>query len=545
VKRFSVLQHLVLAAAATAALAGPARAGDIFDSTTLRPASGGDGLVGVEGARVPNIHDQVLDVKLWGIGDHAPVALGAENVYNRVRAVLAIQAKITEGFAVGLQIPLTVHQHGGLKGGFGATGDLATGLGSVRLTPRLGLLDQGAYGVNLALQGSVELPTSVENSVAGSARPQVEGLISASRIWGEAKDAHFELIGNLLVGNREQVTVSATELAGTYVGARVGGAYYLGEELLRRVFAEVDGKSRTSDFGGTAGTPVEARAGLSLCFGRFIAFDLAAGARLISAVGAPDWHVVGGLGYSPATCRTTVPPPPGPSASEIAAKQAADAAAAKAAEEKAVAEKAAADKLAAEKAAAAKAAADKAAADKLAAEKAAAEQAAAAAKAEEEAAKKDTDGDGVPDRADNCPTEKGPASNSGCPEAKKQKVVVRDGKIDILEKVQFAVGKAVILKSSFPLLDQVAGVLKSHPEIAKLEVQGHTDNVGPAPKNLKLSGERAAAVVTYLAQKGVDKGTLIAKGYGEEKPIADNKTKKGQEENRRVEFKVLEMKKAQ
>ena len=192
-----------------------------------------------------------------------------------------------------------------------------------------------------------------------------------------------------------------------------------------------------------------------------------------------------------------------------------------------------------------KAAADKAAAEKAAADKAAADSAEAARKAEEEAAKKDSDGDGVPDRVDNCPTEPGPASNYGCPLTKKQKVVVQDGKIHILEKVQFAVGKTEVLKASFPLLDQVAAVLVGHPEILKLEVQGHTDNVGPAPKNLTLSHGRSESVVAYLVKKGVAAERLVAKGYGEEKPMADNKTKQGQEENRRVEFKVLEMKKAQ
>jgi len=311
------------------------------------------------------------------------------------------------------------------------------------------------------------------------------------------------------------------------------------------VFAEIDAKSYTNSWGASPATPLEGRAGLTLCFGRFLSLDLSAGARNVPALGSPDWHVAAGLGYSPATCHTTTPPLPGPSAEEIAAKKAADEAAAKKAAEEAAVKKAAEDKAAAEKATAEKAAADKAAADKAAAEAAKKAAAEAAAKAEEEAAKKDTDGDGVPDRIDNCPTEAGPASNFGCPLAKKQKVAVRDGKIDILEKVQFAVGKANILPASFALLDQVAGVLKGHPEITKLEVQGHTDNVGAADKNLKLSHSRAEAVVAYLVKKGIAADTLVAKGYGEEKPIADNQTKKGQEANRRVEFKVVELKKAQ
>ena len=220
----------------------------------------------------------------------------------------------------------------------------------------------------------------------------------------------------------------------------------------------------------------------------------------------------------------------------------AEARAAKAAAEKAAAEKAAAEKAAAEKAAAEKAAAEKAAAEQAAAEKAAAEKAAAdrlaAEKAAAEALAKDSDGDGVPDREDNCPNEAGPASNHGCPEAKKQLVVVTATGIQILQKVQFAPGKAAIQPASFKLLDQVAAVLEAHPELKKIEVQGHTDNSGNAAANHKLSQARAEAVVARLVKAQIDAGRLSARGYGPDAPIADNKTRDGREANRRVEFKV-------
>jgi outer membrane protein OmpA-like peptidoglycan-associated protein len=523
-------------AAALLAASSEANASEVFDASTFRPASGGDGLLGVEGARVPNVHDQVLDVKLWGVGEHSPLAVGQENVYNRVRALLAVQFKLKDGFALAVQIPYVVHQFGSLAGGFGQTGSPATGLGDMRVTARFGLLQQNRNDFNLAFQASFTLPTADPATVAGYLFPQGEALLSASRSWGEDSGAHVEVIANALIGSHSTVTVNKTTVGGTYLGARVGAASYFGEELLRRVFAEVDTRTFTNAFGATAGTPLEARIGLTLCFGRFVSFDLGGGVRNVPALGSPDWHIAAGLGYSPTTCHTTTPPLPGPSDEEIAAKKAADAAAAKKAAEEAAVIKAAEEKAAAEKAAAEKAAADKAAAEKAAAEAVKQAAAEAARKAEEEAARKDTDGDGVPDRTDNCPSEPGPASNFGCPLAKKQKVVVREGKIDILEKVQFGVGKANILPASFPLLDQVAGVLKGHPEILKLEVQGHTDNVGPADKNLKLSHGRAEAVVAYLVKKGVAVQTLAPKGYGEEQPIADNRTAAGRSQNRRVEF---------
>lgn len=534
------LQRILFIAALILLAASPARAAEFYDVSTLRPAPGGDGLVGVEGARVPNVHDQVLDVKLWGIGDHAPLSLGNEQLYNRVRGVLSVQAKVTPGLAFAVQLPLVVNQHGGLSGGFGPSGKPSGGIGDLRIIPRLGVLEQARAGINLALQGSFIVPIATA-SLAGQDSPGLEGLLAVSRYWGEAQGGHFELIGNALVGNRDSRTVAGTALGGVYVGARLGAAYYLGEQLLRRVFAELEGRSFTNDFGGTPGTPVETRAGLTLCFGRFIALDLAGGARLTSAVGAPDWHVVGGLGYSPTSCRTTVPPPPGPTAAELAAKAQEEAAAKKAADE-AAALKAAEERAAQEKASREQAAAE--AARKAAAEAARKAAEEAARKAAEEAARKDSDGDGVPDRIDNCPAEKGPASNYGCPESKKQKVAVREGRIEILDKVQFAAGKATIAKASFGLLDQVAAVLKAHPELAKVEVQGHTDTVGKADKNLTLSQQRAQAVADYLTRKGVAKDVLVAKGYGGTQPVADNKTKAGQEKNRRVEFKVMETKKA-
>ena len=72
-----------------------------------------------------------------------------------------------------------------------------------------------------------------------------------------------------------------------------------------------------------------------------------------------------------------------------------------------------------------------------------------------------------------------------------------------------------------------------------LTVQGHTDAVGDAAANKKLSQERAQSVVDYLVSKGVDPAQLQAVGYGQEKPVADNSTKEGQFKNRRIEFEVL------
>jgi outer membrane protein OmpA-like peptidoglycan-associated protein len=149
---------------------------------------------------------------------------------------------------------------------------------------------------------------------------------------------------------------------------------------------------------------------------------------------------------------------------------------------------------------------------------------------------KDTDRDTVADHLDNCPSEAGPADNQGCPAKQKQLVAIQSGRIQIKDTVYFDTAKAKIQPRSFKLLDQVAKLLKEHPELEKVWIEGHTDNQGKPERNLKLSRDRAEAVRAYLIKKGVAPERLVAQGFGQERPIADNKTAKGRAANRRVEF---------
>lgn len=154
----------------------------------------------------------------------------------------------------------------------------------------------------------------------------------------------------------------------------------------------------------------------------------------------------------------------------------------------------------------------------------------------------DTDGDGFRDDQDGCPQEKGaddpdPAKR-GCPKL----VRVTEKEIIILEQVQFDTAKATIKPASDPLLDSVAQVMKEHPEILKIEVQGHTDNKGANNLNAKLSDNRAKSVREALVKRGIDAGRLVAKGYGPDVPIAPNDTDEGRAKNRRVQFVVTERK---
>lgn len=146
----------------------------------------------------------------------------------------------------------------------------------------------------------------------------------------------------------------------------------------------------------------------------------------------------------------------------------------------------------------------------------------------------DTDGDEVPDYLDKCPTVKGSAKNNGCPiVSAKNKAVLKKA----VHGIQFETNNAVIKTSSYPILNKVVTMMKKNPSY-KLHISGHTDNVGKPAQNLKLSKERAAAVVKYLTKKGIKSSRLRSDGFGGTKPVASNKTEKGKKQNRRVDFEV-------
>lgn len=146
----------------------------------------------------------------------------------------------------------------------------------------------------------------------------------------------------------------------------------------------------------------------------------------------------------------------------------------------------------------------------------------------------DTDGDGIPDYLDKCPTVKGSDKNNGCPViSAKNKAVLKKA----VHGIQFETNNAVIKSSSYPILNKVVAMMKKNPSY-KLHISGHTDNVGKPAQNMKLSKERAAAVVKYLTKKGIKSSRLRSDGFGGTKPVASNKTEKGKALNRRVDFEV-------
>jgi outer membrane protein OmpA-like peptidoglycan-associated protein len=142
----------------------------------------------------------------------------------------------------------------------------------------------------------------------------------------------------------------------------------------------------------------------------------------------------------------------------------------------------------------------------------------------------DDDGDGVPNSRDKCPgTLPGrEVDEVGC------RIIIPTGKAElVLDKVTFATGSSKLTASSFETLDATAAALLERPDL-RFEVQGHTDNTGSRATNVRLSKARALAVKEYLISRGVPANRLTSEGYAATKPVADNKTREGRAQNRRV-----------
>ena len=151
----------------------------------------------------------------------------------------------------------------------------------------------------------------------------------------------------------------------------------------------------------------------------------------------------------------------------------------------------------------------------------------------------DNDNDGVADAQDKCPdkleTMNGFQDDDGCPDEVPKAVQRFTG---VIKGINFKTDSADLTRGSFHTLDRAVKILQKYPDL-KLEISGHTDNTGDAQHNRELSQSRADTVKTYFTSKGIADDRLVAKGYGPDKPIADNKTRSGRAKNRRVEFKLI------
>lgn len=488
----------------------------------LRPATGSDGLLGVEGARPPSDPAEPLQLQLGFDAAYKPVRLGpGARVESRLGGWLQLAAPLNRYASIFAQLPVTLRQTGDLSFFGAAQPNFGFSVGDVRVGARHGFL---AGPLDLSALLAVELNTGASQSLTGDQRVAVEGLLSAGRRRGD-----LELLGNLLVRLRAPRDVGPVKL-GSQVGLRGAAAWWMSSRS--RLYGELDLQSSLRDFSQQS-IPIEWRAGATLCPSSAFAVDLAGGTRLDDGLGAPSLRGVVAVRYAPGFCRPAKPAAgPEPGLKELVAEIARQ----RAAREKAEAEGRLPDLLAPS---------EQDAREKLARSEARVLLPPSEAKGKERAetfAKEeqlDSDGDGVPDRQDNCPNEKGVPENHGCPRADKQVVAVHEDEIEILEKVYFAPARTNIQPRSTRLVNQIAQVLRSHPEIVLVEVAGHTDDRGGKAMNLALSQARARSVVAALVRRGVAAERLVAQGYGLSRPVEPNTSPTGREKNRRVEFRVL------
>ncbi len=159
-------------------------------------------------------------------------------------------------------------------------------------------------------------------------------------------------------------------------------------------------------------------------------------------------------------------------------------------------------------------------------------------------ANNDRDDDGVANESDKCPDQPGPAANNGCPEAKKSSftsAIIKqiENKLSMTAKsIRFETGKATLVPASFKVLDDLYAFMRKYPE-ARFSIGGHTDNVGNAEANMKLSEARAYVVKDWLVRKGIERFRIEAKGFGDTQPIDNNATAAGRAKNRRTEMKLI------
>ena len=123
-----------------------------------------------------------------------------------------------------------------------------------------------------------------------------------------------------------------------------------------------------------------------------------------------------------------------------------------------------------------------------------------------------------------------------------KKAEIKGKKIELNENVEFKTNSHELANVTDPVLDEVVQIMKAHPEMIRVRVEGHTDKSGRAKYNQGLSERRAKTVKEYLISHGIEASRLTSKGFGMTRPIATNKTEEGRARNRRVEIQIEEQK---
>src|SRR3954466_7426756 len=334
------IKSMLCGAIAAAALGTDAIAADEANLAPSKPASGSDGIISTEGAR-PWESVTPFDVKFVFDWAKTPVTRpdGGTLIENRNAGWFVADLHVLDPISLSVSIPYTLHERGTPTLQPGPKTPISpnlTGLGDIRITPRIGLLREETSGMGLAIQATIELPSSDKGLLTTWGEPVAEGLVAIGRTFGTIEPGTgLKVLGNIYGFTAPNRQLQTTPL-GAGFGLRAGAEYETGRKnfMPSRAFAEVDAKFMPRQGFDEHNNPSEWRLGVSWCFGPGITADFAAGAGINQDPGAPSFRLITSVGFGTNVC------------SLAASKKAA---AAKAATDKAAADKVAADKAAADK----------------------------------------------------------------------------------------------------------------------------------------------------------------------------------------------------
>jgi OmpA-OmpF porin, OOP family len=465
-----------------------------FDPDPTRPALSIDGGFAVEtAAAAPRgawqgalLLDYARDLLSLRLGDTRDALLES-----RLSAHL-IGAWSSGRLEIAAHLPVALRQESdfSLLRDRGVTGALldpvaTTALGDLRLGAKLALLDEATAPVGVAALLDLRAPTGDRQAFTGDGPMAVPGAVATRRLGPVRLDAQagYALRGR---GQYAQLVVRDGLVYG--VGASLD-LPPLGAISRWRAIAELTGGWPRGNDTSTDRyrAPLSARAGLRAFLGRGLSVEVGGGAGLGEAgYGRERWRIFGGLRWT--EWPRLLPADEDldrdglPNAKDLCPEQPGTA---------------------------------------------------------EHDGCPDRDADEIPDREDRCPDQRGPAENDGCPVGDEPLVEIESERLSLRDAIHFDTGKDTIRPESDKVIEAIAGLLRTHPELQRVRVEGHTDNVGGAAYNKDLSRRRAESVMRALVTRGIARDRLEAEGFGFEKPITSNATALGRAKNRRVEFTIL------
>ncbi|MCP3059839.1 OmpA family protein [Myxococcus sp. K38C18041901] len=555
------------------------QASQAIDVQQYKPGPGAYDLLGLQGARVGKHLDWNLGLSVNYADD--PLNLFDPRrdayVYRIVDSQLTVDVMgalaLFDWLEIGVALPIstTTSQPAGEVAPSLAQGVDATGLGDLRLVPKARLLSTEG-GLHLAVAASVTIPTSGGDEFLGA-----DGLTFQPRLLAEWANPHVRLLANVGVNLRGEERLRNLRVGNEFAYG-IGAEVPLSEKLsVAATLAGALGLKETN----TEERPLEALGALKYRFTRELAAHVGAGPGLTRGYGTPRFRVLAGLSWTassaaPKTAASSAPPcalgpedydgfqdddncldPDDdndgildgpdvcPGEPETYNGYQDEDGCPDSPNEHAPADGASPEATAPLTLAPAPVDTDK---DGIIDSEDRCPNEPEDLDGFEDAdgcPDPDNDKDGIPDTVDQCPLEaetiNGVKDEDGCPDQGKSSVRLEGSRIVILDKVYFATSKDVILRKSYGLLTQVASVLKANPQLEVVRVEGHTDSQGADAKNLNLSQRRANKVKAFLVKAGIAPERLEAVGFGETKPVDTNKTAKGRENNRRVEFNIVKV----